>query len=94
MKCFHFLIAQQTAPGLRTLLECQWRRMTHFGLTGVYFVSVHSGEALCLHFFFQFQEWGFTHCALDKLYEGSQAHCVSGSGAALKKKSMTFKDDI
>lgn len=50
IKCFHFFVAQQTALGLRNLLESQWRRMTHFGRTGVYFVSVHFGGALCLLF--------------------------------------------
>lgn len=58
--------------------------MTHFGLTGVYFVSVHSGEALCLHFFFEHgvEKAGVVTCLSSKSEAAHTAHLISYMKAA------------
>lgn len=48
--------------------------MSHFGQTGVYFVSVHSGEALCLHFLDGVEKAGVVTCLSSKSEAARTAH--------------------
>lgn len=110
MKCFPLLHCAADCSGPENLIgmpvetdDSLWTNWCLFCLSSFWrsFVSAFffwtwSRKSWSCHMS-EFQEWGCTHCALDKLYEGSRAHCVSGSGASLKKSQWLSKmifDDI